>query len=206
LIAAIVLAAGLSTRMGATKQTLRLEGEPMLERVLEAFRRAEVDRVVVVLGADVAEVKKKVRFRNEKVVINTGYKNGMSSSLKLGLSEVEKEAEAVIIALGDQPYVSPETINLLVDAHRMSKAPVVVPVYRGARGNPVLFDRSVFSQIKEIQGDVGAKSVVARNEKRVLKVEVDDSGVVVDIDTPSDYAKATSRATATRLKRNQEGV
>jgi molybdenum cofactor cytidylyltransferase len=205
LIAAVVLAAGLSSRMGRQKQTLPLKGRPMLEQVLRTYRRAKVDRVVVVLGAEAAEVKKNIRFQREKVVINPGYKAGMSSSLRMGLGEVERDAEAVIIALGDQPFVSAETINLLVDAHRTSKAPVVVPAYHGARGNPVLFDRTVFSQIKEIQGDVGAKSVVARNRNRVLQVDVEDSGVLWDIDTPSDYAGA-SRVAATRERRSRAGA
>jgi molybdenum cofactor cytidylyltransferase len=189
--------------MGRPKQTLQLGGRSMLEMVLQAFRWARVDQVVVVLGADAAEVRKRVRFHNEKVIVNGGYRRGMSGSLKLGLAEVEREADAVIVALGDQPFVSTETINLLVDAHRTTMAPVVVPVYRGARGNPVLFDRSTFSQLREIHGDVGARSVVARYNGRVFQVEVKDSGVLVDIDTPSDYARATSRA-ATRLRRNQE--
>jgi molybdenum cofactor cytidylyltransferase len=206
LIAAVVLAAGLSTRMGKPKQTLPLKGRPMLEQVLLTYRRAKVDRVVVVLGAEAADVRKNVRFQREKVVINPGYKGGMSSSLRLGLGEVEREAEAVIIALGDQPFVSAETINLLVDAHRASKAPVVVPVYHGARGNPVLFDRTVFSQIKEVRGDVGAKSVVARNRDRVLQVDVEDGGVLWDIDTPSDYARAESWVAATRERRSRAGA
>lgn len=173
----------------------------MLEGVLKTFRKAKVDRVVVVLGANATEVMKGVRFQREKVVVNPEYGTGMSSSLRMGLGEVERDAEAVIIALGDQPFVSAKTVDLLVEAHRASKAPVVVPVYRGTRGNPVLFDRSVFAQIKRIRGDVGAKSVVASNKGRVLQVEVNDSGVLVDIDTPSDYAQAVSRRIVTRKKR-----
>ena len=198
MIVAVVLAAGLSTRMKRPKQTLPIRGNPMLERVLKMFRRSRVDRVVVVLGADAGEVMKGIKFQREKVVINPEYRAGMSSSLRVGLGEVEQDAEAVIIALGDQPFVSPNTIDRLLEGHRASKAPVVVPVYRGVRGNPVLFDRSVFAQLKRIRGDVGAKSVVARNKDRVLQVEVDDSGVLIDVDTPSDYARAASRPKRTR--------
>jgi molybdenum cofactor cytidylyltransferase len=186
MIAAVVLAAGVSSRMGKPKQTLPLDGVPMLERVLEIFRRSNVDKVVVVLGADAVEVKKRVKFGEELVVVNSGFAEGMSSSLKLGLKHVGREAEAVIIALGDQPFVLPTTIDMLVAAYKGSRARIVVPTYRGARGNPVLFDRGVFPQMATIRGDIGAKSVVQKNAADVLEVEVPDMGVLVDIDTPSD--------------------
>jgi molybdenum cofactor cytidylyltransferase len=193
LIAAIVLAAGTSARMGKPKQTLALSGKPMLERVLDVYRRAEVDVVFVVIGARAAQVRREVQFKKERVVLNPLYRNGMSGSLRLGLRAAEEEADAVIVALGDQPFLSPDTINRIIEVYSRTKAPVVVPVYHGVRGNPVLFDRSLFPEIKRIRGDRGAKSVVARHGDSVQEVAVEDRGVIVDIDTPSDYQKATSR-------------
>jgi len=186
LIAAVVLAAGVSSRMGKTKQTLPLNGVPMLERVLEIFRRPSVDRVVVVLGANEAQVRKRVKFADELVVVNPRFAEGMSSSLRFGLQYVRREADAAIIALGDQPFVHPTTIDRLVETYEQSRARIVIPTYLGARGNPVLFDRSVFPQVAKIRGDTGAKSVVQKNAADVLEVEVPDRGILVDIDTPSD--------------------
>ena len=199
LIAAVVLAAGASSRMGKPKQILPLDGVPMLERVLEVLRRTSVGRVVVVLGANAAAVRKGVKFTDELVVFNPRFAEGMSSSLRLGLRHVGKEAEAVVVVLGDQPFVEPLTIDKLVAAYWKSRAPIVVPTHRGERGNPVLFERSVFPQIATIRGDKGAKSVVQENARNVLEVEVPDSGVLVDLDTPSDL----DGVTAVRRKRSR---
>ena len=188
MIAAVVLAAGASSRMGRPKLTIPLDGVPMLERVLETLRRSTVDRVVVVLGANEGEVRARVRFEGEMVVVNQGFADGMSSSLRLGLESV-REAEAAIIVLGDQPFVLPATIDTLVAEHRASRATIVVPTFHGKRGNPVLFHRSIFPQIARVSGDVGAKSVVQTNASDVLEVEVADRGVLVDFDTPSDLPR-----------------
>ena len=189
MIAAVVLAAGVSSRMGRPKQTLDVEGVPMLERVLLTFRRSKVGRVVVVIGAHAEEVRSRVRFADEVIVENPKFDEGMSGSLKLGLRNVG-EADAAFVALGDQPFVQPETVDRMVAAYEKTRACIVIPTYRGTRGNPVLFDRSIFPQIEGIRGDVGAKSVVRRNASEVLEVDVRDIGVLADIDTPSDLADA----------------
>ena len=191
-IIAIVLAAGLSTRMGKPKQTLAIDGKPMLQKVLEIFRKTKVDRAVVVLGAGEHEVRSRVRFKGEMVVFNPKYAEGMSGSLKLGLTAAGPWVEAMIVALGDQPYLSPATVDKMIRAYRRSGAPVVVPVYNGRRGNPVLFDRSTFADVMSIRGDEGARSVVEKNRRTLLEVPVSDRGVMTDIDTPADYRKATS--------------
>jgi len=189
LIAAVVLAAGVSSRMGRPKQTLDVEGVPMLERVLLTFRRSKVGRVVVVIGAHAEDVRRRVGFADEVIVENPKFAEGMSGSLKLGLRNVG-EADAAFVALGDQPFVRPETVDRMVAAYEKTRACIVIPTYRGTRGNPVLFDRSIFPQIEGIRGDVGAKSVVRRNASEVLEVDVRDIGVLADIDTPSDLADA----------------
>jgi len=192
MIAAIVLAAGQSKRMGRPKQLLPLGRRTILGKVVQVFRESRVDRTVVVLGAGASRVRKSLKLQDETVVINSAYREGMSGSLKAGLRAVEGEADAVIIALGDQPLVSPGTVDLMIETYLRKKAAVVVPVYRGRRGNPVLFDRALFPQLEEITGDVGAKSVVMRNESNLVEAEVDDDGVAVDIDTPDDYAGVSS--------------
>ena len=189
MIAAVVLAAGVSSRMGRPKQTLDVEGVPMLERVLLTFRRSKVGRVVVVIGAHAEDVRRRVGFADEVIVENPKFAEGMSGSLKLGLRNVG-EADAAFVALGDQPFVRPETVDRMVAAYEKTRACIVIPTYRGTRGNPVLFDRSIFPQIEGIRGDVGAKSVVRRNASEVLEVDVRDIGVLADIDTPSDLADA----------------
>jgi molybdenum cofactor cytidylyltransferase len=184
------LAAGASKRMGRPKLTLPLKRGLMLERVLGTLRRSKIDRVVVVLGADMQEVRGKVKFHGETVLYNNRYKGGMSSSLKLGLKAMHPDADAAMVVLGDQPFVSTATIDKLVDAYVASRALIVAPLYRGFRGNPILFDKRLFSQIMRISGDRGAKIVVEANKDKLTEVEVQDRGVVFDIDTPSDYERA----------------
>jgi molybdenum cofactor cytidylyltransferase len=203
LISAVVLAAGLSERMGKSKLALRVEGRPVLEAVLDALRGSEVDEVVVVLGADADVIRKVVRFHEELVVVNARPERGMSSSLKLGLGRVSPRADAALIVLGDQPFLNPEVINRVVEGYDDRSAPIVVPVYRGIRGNPVLFARSVFPEVMKVTGDTGAKSVVNALGDRVLEVQFEDDAASFDIDTPADYERATSRRAR---KRTQEGA
>ena len=162
----------------------------MLQKVLETFRQTKVDGVVVVLGAHEREVRATVKFDKENVVTNPAYAKGMSGSLRVGLAAAGRDADAVIIALADQPFLSAATVNKLIEEHLNSGAQIVVPSYDGRRGNPVLFDRSLFPQIMKIRGDVGAKSVVEDNKDAILEVPVEDEGVVVDLDTPKDYRAA----------------
>jgi len=193
LIVAVVLAAGRSTRMGRPKQLLPVRGRPMLGEVLEILRKTKVDEIVVVLGASEEEVRRKVRFRKERVVSNPAYADGMSGSLKIGLAAAVKAgAEAVMVVLADQPRLRPQTVNQLVDAYIGSKAPVVAPAYHGVRGNPVLFGAALFPQIMKLDGDVGAKAVVEGNRRSMLLVETEDDGVIVDVDTPADYEESRS--------------
>ncbi len=204
MIIAVVLAAGSSVRMGRPKLILPFGGRAMLERALDAYRGARVDEIIVVLGADADLVRKKVRFRGEKVVVNRDFRTGMSSSLRMGIKATGSRAEAAIVGLGDQPFLTSETVDKMVDAYRTAKSAVVIPVYRGRRGNPVLFDRSLFPRIMGIQGDVGAKSVVRDNESSLTEVEVEDRGVVVDVDTPSDYGRHSKMSGSARRTRSQE--
>ncbi len=202
MIAAVVLAAGLSTRMGRPKQTLSVKGKAMLEWVLEVLRESKVDTTVVVLGARAAQVKERVRFMDERIIVNPDFRKGMGSSLRIGLASIEHEADAALVVLGDQPFLSTRTVDRLVEAYKATKAPVVVPVYHKRRGNPVLFDRSLFPQVMKIKGDSGAKSVVRANEGRLREVAVDDIGVLADIDRPSDL-KAALRASSKEHKKTR---
>jgi molybdenum cofactor cytidylyltransferase len=188
MISGVILAAGFSRRMGRPKLLVPLGGRPILSLVVDAFEKSRLDELLVVTnnprGEEWATVKRS-RFR---LLVNLDSREGMSTSLKLALGAVE--GQAAVIGMGDQPLLLPSTIDKVIAEYQSTGGRIVVPVYRGQRGNPVLFDRSIFPQIMDISGDVGAKSVVLKNLDLVHEVNVNDEGILLDIDTPSDLAAA----------------
>jgi molybdenum cofactor cytidylyltransferase len=184
MIAAIVLAAGQGSRFGKCKQLMPLDGKPLLQHTLDHLNESRIDDIVVVLGAFAEEIREQIRFDRERIVINPDFERGMSTSLQAGLRAIDRNAEAAVIALGDQPFVEAKTIDALLDEYRRSQSPIVVPTYNGRRGNPVLIDRSLFERALEIRGDVGFRAVFGKED--VAEVPVSDSGVIIDIDTMED--------------------
>jgi molybdenum cofactor cytidylyltransferase len=212
LISGVILAAGASKRMGAPKLLKRLAGRPILDYVVDAFCSSRLDEVLVVTNEPVAEALAAEGRPGVRVLLNRDPEAGMSASLRLGLGEVR--GRAAVIGLGDQPLLLPSTIDRIVSEYTRSGAMVVVPVHDGLRGNPVLFHRSMFPQIMAVRGDRGAKSVVSESRDRVREVEVDDEGILLDVDTPADLARAKrkfeertrqmrSRASGARPPRSQ---
>lgn len=184
MIPAIVLAAGQATRFGRCKQLMPLAGKPLLQHVLDSLRASNVDEVVVVLGAQAEEIRQAVRFDGERIVLNPDFAQGMSTSIHAGLRALPQSAKAAMIVLADQPFVQPSTFDALTQGYLQSRAPVVAPTYNGLRGNPVVIDRALFAEMMNIRGDTGFRSLFG--EHAVMKVPVDDHGVVTDIDTPAD--------------------
>lgn len=190
MISAIVLAAGQATRFGQCKQVLRLGGKTILDRALDNLRGSKIDDIVIVLGAHAEEIREKVRLLEssvERIVTNPDFASGMSTSIQAGLRALPESAEAAMIVLGDQPFVTPRTIDLLIDEYRLTRASVVVPTYNGVRGNPVIVDRSLFGEMLGIRGDVGCRAIFGEHMQSTAKVPVDDRGVLVDIDTREDF-------------------
>lgn len=190
-IAAILLAAGESRRMGYPKPLLRVGAESFIARTT-ALALGVASRVVIVLGAHADRVRPAIAPNSGIIVVeNPNFERGQLSSLKVGLGEaVSGGADAVIVHLADHPLVSPATFRALVDEYGKTASPIVVACYRGRRGHPVIFDRSVFAELMAAPEDQGARVVVNAEPERVLYVDVDDPGVVLDLDTPADLANA----------------
>ena len=186
-IAALVLAAGASQRMGSPKQLLRLGEKTLLEHVLDAVRGANVDEIVLVLGADAAEIQGTVSTGGLVVVMNESYQQGMGSSLRRGLAAVNAKAEGVLVILADQPFVRTATLNSLIEYHRSHNTQIIIPMYKGFRGNPVLVDRSVFPELMKLQGEIGCRAIFGSHTENIQKVPVDDPGILQDMDTLADF-------------------
>jgi molybdenum cofactor cytidylyltransferase len=186
-LAAVVLAAGASTRFGSAKPLAHLDGRPILEHVLDAIREAGIDQIVVVLGHSADEIEDAIDWLDEQIVRNPD-PSELSSSLQIGvdaLADADPAPQAVIVALGDQPRTRPSVIRALVNAARTSELPVVVPRYAdGGGSNPVLLRREAFDLVDEAAGDRGLAPLLEARPELVLEVPVPGSNP--DVDTPAD--------------------
>jgi len=191
MIAAIIPAAGMSMRMGApNKLLLTLKGKPLIEHAVDTLLSSEVDEVIVVLGYEAEQVKEQLDGKQVKFVENPNYRQGLSTSIHVGLAAVSPEANGIMIYLADQPLLEPDDVNRLIKAFAQAKAQsksIVVPVFRGRRGNPVILDSGYKAAILEVVGDVGCKRLIKRNPDQVLMVEMETDHVVRDIDRIEDY-------------------
>ena len=185
MIAAIVLAAGASRRFGAQKLLAPLAGRPLVRWTVENVLEARPDDVIVVLGRDGERVREALRGLAVRCVVNEQWADGMSGSLRAGVLAVPHVADAVLIALGDQPGVGVDIIVSLMAASATGKGPIVAPSYRGERGNPVLFDAALFPELLTVRGDRGARDLLARDPSRVTLVEF-DRPAPADVDREED--------------------
>ncbi|HEX5234381.1 MAG TPA: nucleotidyltransferase family protein [Silvibacterium sp.] len=192
-LSAIVLAAGRSARMGEAKQLLRLGGRTVLERTLENVRGAALEKMILVLGFSAETIREQISealLEDVTVVVNRDFEQGMASSLRKGLSAVAPGMNAGLIVLADQPFVRPETMRLLVERYRCCEAEIVIPVHEGRRGNPVVLDWAVFPEAMALEGDTGCRAIFGKHAKGIVEVEVDDPGILLDIDSREDYERA----------------
>jgi molybdenum cofactor cytidylyltransferase len=188
-IAGIILAAGISSRLGQPKLLLRLRDKPLLAWVIEAARNSLLTKTVLVLGHNAAQIQKILNYPDIAIVYNPDYEKGQSHSIRHGMKALDPSTDAVIFLLGDQPMVRPETINALITAYAENRSLIIVPTFRGRRGNPVLFDRRLFQKLKKISGDSGGRVLFGEYPDSILDVAVKDKGIHMDVDTQADYQK-----------------
>jgi molybdenum cofactor cytidylyltransferase len=189
-IAAIVLAAGQSRRAGAINKLLvEIDGAPMVARVLETVRAAEVDPVIVVLGHEPDRVRGALAGHDVTLVENPDYANGLSTSLGRGIAALPREVDGVVVCLGDMPDVKTSHIERLIEAFGPAEGrDICVPTFNGKRGNPVLWARRYFDEIAGVAGDVGARHLIGEYADSVSEVAMSDGGVLLDLDTPEALA------------------
>ncbi|HKA71341.1 MAG TPA: NTP transferase domain-containing protein, partial [Xanthobacteraceae bacterium] len=183
-IAAVVLAAGRSTRMGSNKLVAELNGTPLVRIAAEQALASCADPVIVVTGHERERVEKALAGLAVRFVHNPEFADGLSTSLKAGLAAVPPEADGAIICLGDMPQVRAAMIDRLIAAFDPARgALIVVPTIDGKRGNPVLWSRRFFPELAGLEGDVGARHMIGAYGEAVVEVAA-DRAALVDIDTP----------------------
>jgi CTP:molybdopterin cytidylyltransferase MocA len=190
-IAAIVLAAGLSTRFGSFKPLAELLGKTLLARVLDTMAAtAFVDPIVVVTGHRAADLEPILAGRNVTAAHNVNYAAGeMLSSVKAGLKALPNDVEAVVLALCDQPMVRAETVAALVNEWRMRRPRILLPCFQGKRGHPIVLSAAGFREIMALPVDATLKVYTSGHAAEIAEVEMDDGAVVRDIDTPDDLTE-----------------
>lgn len=199
MIVAIVLAAGLSRRMGQAKLLLPLEDRPVVRLTVEAVLTGGVDQVVVVTGSEHQPLAEALAGLPVALAINPHPEAGQASSIRVGIGALPVGTDAVLIALGDQPFLAGEIIPALLAARERTGKAIVAPRYRDGRGNPVLFSRELFGELLDISGDQGARSVVERDPGRVALVDF-DLPMPQDLDTPEDYDRLRSPENPCKLE------
>jgi len=188
-VAAIVLAAGQSSRMGSNKLLAELSGEPMIRRTVAAMRQA-ADMTIVVTGRDADGIATALGGLPVTLVHNERYAEGLSTSLRAGIEALPPDTDAAVIALGDMPLVTAESVRRLIAAYSPAEhRSICVPVHKGERGNPVLWGRQHFAALRDMSGDRGARVLFEALGEEIVEVAMPDDAVLRDADTPEALAR-----------------
>ncbi len=191
MISAVVLAAGQSTRMGRAKMSLPWGGTTVLGHVIDVFRAAGIEDVLVVTGGDRAAVEAIATRCEARVAFNPHYaEQDMLRSLQIGLSSMPPDTEASLIGLGDQPQVLESTVRTLLDAYGRTFASLIVPSYQMRRGHPWLIARSLWDAVLQMQAQETPRDFLRTNAGRILHINVETPTILSDLDTPEDYLKS----------------
>lgn len=187
-IGAIILAAGNSSRLGMPKQLLPYHGRPLLVHAVQTALASFVQPVIVVLGAGAEAIQQQLQQCNVHVVVNAKWQEGMASSIQCGITalvQMNPAAEAALLLVGDQPYVTAAHLNELINVHQKTGKVIVASKYADTIGTPALFHYSLFKELLLLKGDTGAKSLIRQHPDAVETVLFPEG--IHDVDTIKDY-------------------
>ena len=191
MISAILLAAGEAKRMSQLKQLMPCGQSTIVGQAIDNLLNSAVIETIVVVGHRAEEVMKAIAAKPVKIAMNPNYQQGMSTSIIAGLSLIDSKAQAVMLALGDQPFVDSQTINSLIEAFRAHNKGIIIPLYQNERGHPVIFDIRYKGALLRLRGDIGGREIIGQHPDDVLEVAVNCEGICVDIDTIDNYTGRT---------------
>lgn len=193
MIAAIILAAGQSSRMGQHKLLLPVLGKPLLLHAVENTTAAGFDEVLVVVGYHAEAVRELLSRYPVRLVENPDYALGQSTSVRAGVAALSAQTAAAMILLGDQPLVKPAILQRLMHAWHASARPIIVPYYAGQRGNPVLFARALFPELLGVSGDQGGREILQKHAADIEPVQIAEADAAQDLDTWQEYQALLKR-------------
>lgn len=187
--AAVVLAAGGSSRFGSAKQLATWGDRTFIERVVDAALGSQARPVVVVLGAEAERCRAALGSRPVEIIINEAWRSGQSTSMTAGLAALADNISAAVFLLVDLPGITPNVVDALIERHRRTLAPLAWPEFEGRRGNPVLFDRRLWPELRQVQGDTGGRPLLKTYQEQAERVAVSSPAVLLDIDRPEDLTR-----------------
>jgi molybdenum cofactor cytidylyltransferase len=193
-IGIVILAAGESRRMGSPKQLLKVGNQTLIRRTIDIALATDLRPVVLVIGANKAAIAPEIVDLPITIIDNPMWEQGMSSSVKMGMAALwmtQKEVEAVLILVCDQPYISVSLLENIVENYQTTQKPIVACRYSNEIGVPALFDRSMFEELLTLTGDKGAKPVIIKNLDKTNFIDFDKG--MTDLDTPEEYQAYLSR-------------
>jgi molybdenum cofactor cytidylyltransferase len=194
MIVAIVPAAGLSTRMGTCKQLLPFAGTTVIGHIVDELRKSRVAEVRVVVGHRADLLGEDLNPRGVKIIANPDYEHtDMLVSIRCGLADLAPRCRAILVAPGDQPSISAELIDALIDCHSTAGREIVVPVHAGKRGHPVLIATTYCAEILTLYDQVGLRGLLAAHADDVFELQVPASLAVSDMNYPEDYQRELAR-------------
>jgi molybdenum cofactor cytidylyltransferase len=173
--------------MGESKQLLPFGNKTMIETVIDHIMHSEVDEILVVLGSNRENIECVLKDMPVRSVHNPRFKEGMLSSIQKGFVSLPKEAEAVLVFLGDQPMIPSSSVDQIIRAYRSSAKGIVLPVYQQRRGHPILIDVTYRQEVANLNPEIGLRELIHNHPEDILEVDLDSPSILEDIDTPEDY-------------------
>ena len=192
MISAVILAAGESRRMGKqNKLLLPVGGEALLVKLVKSVCASDVGQVLVVIGHEAEKIRRKLKELPLSFVYNPNFSEGMTTSIKSGVKEVSRDCDGFLICLADMPLINTSDINKLIHAYVQNrikeKRLIVVPVFQGQRGNPVLFSSEFRNDILDYKKESGCRGIIMNYPESVKEIEMDNDNMLLDVDTLEDY-------------------
>jgi molybdenum cofactor cytidylyltransferase len=187
-IAAIIIAAGESKRLGRIKQLLPWRGNTLIEYIIQNARDCNLSPINVILGANYDLIVPIIKSSRVNILFNPRWIEGKGTSISIGINSLSEKVKAVIIFIVDQPFLDEKLISALINQYEITKADIIAPYIQNIQSNPVLFDRSVFPELKTLKNEEGGRNIF--NKFNLEKIDWDDEKVLWDIDTKTDYKKA----------------
>lgn len=189
MLAAVILSGGASRRMGSPKALLPYQGRPFLEHLLEVTKHQKIGVRRVILGAHAEAIGNAIALNPEEVVVNEDWEKGQLSSIRVALRNLPAGTDGIMVCLVDHPLISAALVDGLIEQFYASRAPVVLPVFEGRRGHPVIFSAALYEELEKAPLEVGARSVVWAHRTEVSEYMTTEEGCVVNLNDPETFQR-----------------